>query len=142
MRRATITIPDDLEGELESYLERQEVRPSLASLAQTAIRQFVRGTDGSGLLESVLRHRSEIRAVAEAHGATSISLFGSVARGEARSSSDLDFVVDVRQGTSLFDLARLRAALIDLLGTDVDVVPVNGLDDEIRARLDTEAIHL
>lgn len=143
MRRATITLPDELEEELDLYLDRQAVRPSLASLAQQAIRQFLQGVDGgSGLMGVVLRNRQEIRRIAEAHGATSISLFGSVARGEDRSTSDLDFAVEVREGTSLFGLARLRADLIELLGVDVDVVSVNGLDDHLRSRVEQEALLL
>lgn len=143
MRRATITIPDDLEDDLESYLDSQEVRPSLASLAQQAIRRFLSDPEPQdGLLKSVLRHRAEIKGIAEHHGATTISLFGSVARGGERPSSDLDFAVEVRDGTSLFDLARLRADLIGLFGVDVDVVAVNRMDDDMRARLEAEALTL
>ncbi len=143
MRRATITIPDALEEDVEAYLDAQAVRPSLASLAQRAIRQFVSGDDPSpDLIGRVLRHRARIRAIADAHGATSIALFGSVARGESRASSDIDFVVDVRSGSSLFDLARMRADLIELLAVDVDVVSLNGLDAETRNKLEVEALAL
>ncbi|MDA2937240.1 hypothetical protein MYX75_03125 [Acidobacteria bacterium AH-259-A15] len=41
MRRATITIPDDLEAELKSYLELQETPPSLTSLMQVALRRYL-----------------------------------------------------------------------------------------------------
>jgi len=40
MRRTTVTIPDDLEEELEDYLGRQEAPPSLTSLVQAALRRF------------------------------------------------------------------------------------------------------
>ncbi len=140
MRRATITIPDDLEADLDAYLADQDAKPSLAAVTQSALRQFLKGRpQGDGLVESVLRHRSEIKAIAANHGATEIYLFGSVARGEARSSSDLDFAVDA---TTLFDLARMRSDLIELLGTDVDVVARKGLEGSMRARFDDEAIRL
>lgn len=143
MRRATITIPDELEDDLEAYLDAQAVRPSLAALAQRAIRQFVTGDEPApGLIGKVLQQRAEIRAIAGSHGATSIALFGSVARGEARASSDLDFAVEVKPGTTLFDLARLRADLIELLGVDVDVIALNGLDAETRIKLEDEALAL
>jgi hypothetical protein len=42
MRRATITLPDDLEAELESYLETQDAAPSLTSLIEAALRRYLR----------------------------------------------------------------------------------------------------
>ena len=41
MRRATITIPDDLETDLDAYLKAQEAPPSLTVLVQTALRRFL-----------------------------------------------------------------------------------------------------
>ncbi len=41
MRRATITIPDELEAGLEAYLERQDAPPTLTSLVQTALRTYL-----------------------------------------------------------------------------------------------------
>jgi Arc/MetJ-type ribon-helix-helix transcriptional regulator len=41
MRRATITLPDDLEAEVEEYLAKQEAPPSLTSLIQAALRRFL-----------------------------------------------------------------------------------------------------
>ncbi len=42
MRRATITLPDDLEAELESYLAAQDAAPSLTSLVEVALRRYLR----------------------------------------------------------------------------------------------------
>lgn len=42
MRRATVTIPDDLERELERYLRSQPAPPSLNTLMQAALRSFLR----------------------------------------------------------------------------------------------------
>jgi hypothetical protein len=41
MRRATITIPDDLEADLNSYFKTQDVAPSLTGLVETALRKFL-----------------------------------------------------------------------------------------------------
>lgn len=41
MRRATITIPDDLEAELGSYMEAQDAAPSLTGIVETALRRFL-----------------------------------------------------------------------------------------------------
>lgn len=41
MKRATITIPDELQAELERYVQRQEAPPELTSVVQTALREFL-----------------------------------------------------------------------------------------------------
>lgn len=41
MKRATITIPDDLEAELNSYMAAQDAAPSLTSLVEAALRRFL-----------------------------------------------------------------------------------------------------
>jgi Arc/MetJ-type ribon-helix-helix transcriptional regulator len=49
MKRATITIPDELEAKLEEYVRRQEVPPALTAVVQTALREFLeRRERGSG----------------------------------------------------------------------------------------------
>lgn len=42
MRRATITIPDDLEADLNSYLKTQDVAPSLTGVVEIALRKFLK----------------------------------------------------------------------------------------------------
>lgn len=41
MRRATITIPDDLEEEIDAYMEEREAPPSLTTLVQAALRHYL-----------------------------------------------------------------------------------------------------
>jgi predicted nucleotidyltransferase len=84
--------------------------------------------------------RSDILAIAARHGARNVRLFGSVARGEADEASDIDFLVELQPGRSLLDLGGLVAELSDLLGRDVDVVTVRGLNDRIRDRVLAEAV--
>ena len=70
----------------------------------------------------VEQHHSEIQTLARAHKATSIKVFGSVARAEDVEESDVDFLVEMDEGASLFDLGGLQFELSKLLGVDVDVV--------------------
>ena len=60
--------------------------------------------------------RDDILRVASKRGAYNIRVFGSVARGEADSKSDIDLLVDLEPGRSLFDLGGLLMNLQDLLG--------------------------
>lgn len=72
-------------------------------------------------------HRSEILALARQHKARQVRVFGSVARGDDVSGSDLDLLVRFEPGADVFDLADLTAALEDLTGLHVDVVSEGGL---------------
>lgn len=96
-------------------------------------------------LEALRARREEILRIATAHGACNIRIFGSVARGEADASSDVDVLVDVdgdADGFAYFGrLEDLRCALIDLLGHDVDVVDSAGLR-RMQERILREAVRL
>ncbi|MGE0130692.1 MAG: nucleotidyltransferase family protein [Blastocatellales bacterium] len=89
----------------------------------------------SGKREGVLR-------IAARHGARNVRIFGSVARGEADSDSDLDVLVDLEPGRSLFDLGGLLMELQEFLGCRVDVVTEPGLRPRIRERVLREAVPL
>jgi predicted nucleotidyltransferase len=80
--------------------------------------------------------------IAEVHGARNVRVFGSIARGEERPDSDLDFLVDLEPRRNLLDLGRLVMDLQDLLGRDVDVVEPEGLHWYIRDRVLKEAVAL
>ncbi len=85
--------------------------------------------------EIVEQNRAAIISIAAQHKGRSIAVFGSVARDDDTSTSDIDFLVDFESGSSLFDLMHLQEALADLLECDVDVVSAGALtdrDDHIR----------
>lgn len=71
----------------------------------------------------VVEHRDQILALAQAHKATNVRVFGSLARGEDDDSSDIDLLVDLEPGADLIDLAALDIELEKLLGHPVDIVP-------------------
>ena len=94
------------------------------------------------LNELLQEKREDILRVAAKRGAYNVRVFGSVARGEADSKSDIDILVDMEPGRSLFDLGGLLMDLQDLLGHNVDVVTERGLRERIRERVLKEAIAL
>lgn len=86
--------------------------------------------------------REEILRIAANHGARNVRVFGSVARGEADEKSDIDFLVEMEPGRSLFDMGGLLMDLQELLGLNVDVVTEQSLKPRIRARVLHEAVTL
>ena len=92
-----------------------------------------------GIDELLKEKREEILRIAAVHGARNLRVFGSVARGEADESSDIDLLVDMEPGRSLLDLAALFSDLSDLLGRKVDVVTEKGLYWLLRRRILKEA---
>jgi predicted nucleotidyltransferase len=88
------------------------------------------------------RHRAAVLAVADKHGVTDIRVFGSVARGEERDDSDLDLLVRLPDGASLFTLARFRHDLEELLRVSVDVIPDEGVKPRMRANIEEDLVAL
>jgi uncharacterized protein len=78
--------------------------------------------------------------IAKRHGAKSLSLFGSTARGEEQKSSDIDLLVEFEKGRSLIDLVRLERELEEELATRFDVVTPNSLHPRIRERVNKEKV--
>lgn len=92
-------------------------------------------------MEDLRRFREAILTAARRRGAGSVRVFGSVARGDATASSDVDLLVTFEPGSSLFDQVHLIAELEALLGTRVDVVAEGGLLDR-DAHILVEAVAL
>jgi uncharacterized protein len=91
-------------------------------------------------LAELRARRDEILEVAARHGVLNIRVFGSVARGDATDSSDVDLLIDVEDGTSLFDLGAFYMDLRELLGYEVDVG--TEIKPRLRADVDAEAVPL
>ena len=90
-----------------------------------------------------LRSRSgEIRRIAARHGAKNVRVFGSVARREDTPESDIDFLIELDPGRSLFDQASLIVELRELLSRDVDVVTERALKPRVRERVLADAVAL
>ncbi len=83
------------------------------------------------------QHRADVLRIAQRHGASRVRVFGSVARGEDRPGSDIDFLVRFSPTASAFDQVELAEDLEGLLGVCVDVVSERGLrtsHGEIRSQ--------
>lgn len=91
-------------------------------------------------LAELRARREQILEIAARHGVRNIRVYGSVARGEAREGSDVDFLVDVEEGRSLFDLGGFYADLQDLLGCEIDVG--TAIKERLREQVEAELVPL
>lgn len=87
---------------------------------------------GLGIADVVGNKRAEILALAAAYGASSVRVFGSIARGEGQPDSDLDLLMTFTAEYTLRDLIRLTQALRALIGRPVEIVDEAVLRDEVR----------
>lgn len=100
--------------------------------------------DAPGPIVALLRkHRVEIRAAAEAIGASNVRIFGSVARGEDTPQSDVDLLVDFpAEERGLFPLLTLANEVETIVRRPVDVAAVEVMAPAVRKRALAEAIPL
>lgn len=92
--------------------------------------------------DDILNRRSEIIAAAQKYGASDIRIFGSVGRGDANETSDIDLIVRFDPSRTLLDHAGLIGALSDLLAVHVDVIDQDGMRARFRAIVEREAVPL
>jgi putative addiction module CopG family antidote len=141
-----------LTPELEKYV-RHKVASGLYNNASEVIREALRvllAREGAAVgalgkrpptKDEVFARLAVLEKPLRERGLRSLAVFGSVARGAARSDSDVDVLVDIEPDTrfSLIDLVALKDFLEDRLGRKVDVVTKAGLAAGIRDRVLREA---
>jgi len=86
--------------------------------------------------------REDILRIAAQYGAQSVRIFGSVARGEARSDSDLDLLVEMAPDRSLLDIIAIQQDLEDMLGCKVQVLTEAAVSPYFRETVLKEAVYL
>ena len=95
------------------------------------------------LLRQLHAQKNVITALARQYGARRLRVFGSVARGEERPESDVDFLVEFDKGYDLFaQRLPLARQLTDLLGRPVDLIPEHELNRHLRDSILREAVDL
>jgi uncharacterized protein len=91
---------------------------------------------------------AEIRTILHAYesdlksqyGIASLSVFGSVVRGEAREDSDIDILATFKLPVGLLKLIDAEYYLSDILGSKVDLIPVDEVRPELKDQILGEAV--
>jgi len=94
--------------------------------------------DRDQVIGTLRTHETELRRA----GIVRLSLFGSTARGEQQSQSDIDLVAEFDEALSLslIDILRIENQIRDLLGEPVDLVEEGCLKPHIKESVDLEAM--
>jgi len=91
--------------------------------------------DFDELVQRIEQHRPELLAL----HIKALSVFGSVARGEAGASSDIDLLVEFDRPIGMFHFITVKDRLEALLGLPVDLVTPRGLKAALRDRILAES---
>lgn len=130
-------VPFVREGDLAFYAVARD-----DSLLRLAAATFYTHADKAGRLKS---HVTDVLQVAKAAlrdvGISDLAVFGSVARGEQGSQSDIDVIVSFDEPATLRGYFRVQRLLENTLGRDVDLVTDKALRPEMRQFVDRDAIH-
>ena len=94
--------------------------------------------DRSRIIETLRGHSEELRAAGVVH----LSVFGSVARGDASGQSDVDLMADFDKSRrlTLVKLGGLQERLSEWLGTEVDLSSAEWMKEPVRSRAMREAV--
>ncbi len=71
-----------------------------------------------------------------------VGIFGSYARNEQTTSSDIDILIDFEQKITLLDLIGLEQELSELLGIKVDLVTVKSVNEQLRLYIQKDLIRI
>ena len=91
------------------------------------------------VLEVLKEHEADLRKLGVLHA----SVFGSVARGETRPMSDIDVLIDLdpEKPIGVFEYARLKLSISELLGGAGDIVNSSKLKPLLRDEILRESVN-
>ncbi len=94
--------------------------------------------DGTMHLKDKSRLKSRLRKELIKRGIKRASLFGSVVRNEDTEHSDIDVLIEPKEGMTLLDLSGMKMDLEEILGTRVDLITYNSLDPRLKRSILSE----
>ena len=120
---------DHLESLIKTSRKTEESEPSGKGLGITP--------SLDSILELISGHATDLRRL----GVQSLSLFGSIIRGEAGPDSDIDMLVEFSEPVGYFHIFKLQSYLQNLLNLEVDLTTPSALKPEIAEQVLSEAIY-
>lgn len=94
-------------------------------------------------VSTVLGIKKRSLPILKRHSVKHAAIFGSFARGEAKSRSDVDILIEYKgKNKSLFDLIDLKSELEDTLGRKVDIITYSSIYWRIRDQILAEQVKI
>ncbi len=93
-------------------------------------------------LDDVRQRILSIQLRLDEFGVKSIAIFGSFSRNEMTDKSDVDVLVEFNRAIGLFEFARLKIFLTELLGREVDLVTVDAIHKRMKSTILKEAVYV
>ena len=90
-------------------------------------------------MKTIDKFSRQLQEITSKNGALNVRFFGSMAKGTATPSSDLDLLVDLAPGRDLFDLIGMKQEIEALTGLRVDIVTERSLSKHLREKILHEA---
>ena len=84
-------------------------------------------------------NRERLEILCKEHNVQRLRIFGSAARGEERTESDIDLLVDFSIPVGFFELIELEEQLSEFFGRSVDLLTERGLSPYLRDSILSEA---
>jgi predicted nucleotidyltransferase len=86
--------------------------------------------------------QKQIIEILKPYGLSKLSLFGSYARGEATSMSDIDLIGEFRRSnrTSLIDLVRMERTIRDQIGIKADILTRSGVSPHVLPHIEKDEL--
>jgi predicted nucleotidyltransferase len=91
-------------------------------------------------MESVQEIKEKINPILRRYGVTKAAIFGSLAKGEAKTSSDIDILVEIESNMSLLDFIGIKIELEEVLKMRVDLVEYDTIKPIIKERILSEQV--
>ena len=134
VEREGFTMSQVLEASMKDVVTRNMVPINIRSRIKPTIKPLVTIPFIKRCLENVISNEKENKIKC-------VSLFGSYAKGTSTATSDIDLLIEVDEGYSLFNLANMQIELEKMLGKKVDLVTKND-DAYFMSRIQKEKIQL
>jgi len=84
----------------------------------------------------------KVTPILKKHGVSKAGIFGSYARGEQNSKSDIDFLIKIKDEASLTDLIKLKLIIQKNLNKKIDLVEYETIRPELKDRILNEEIRI
>ena len=92
--------------------------------------------------DEIEKIKEKIIPVLKEHNVTKAGIFGSYARGEQKDKSDIDLLIEICNGTDLFELIRLKTKLQKIINIKVDLVEYAGIRNELKTSILNDQIRI